>query len=337
MSEKFKLLYVDDEEDNLHSFTAVLRREYDITTAQSGNEALQILENKSFHLVISDQRMPKMTGVELFEEIKALYPETIRIILTGFSEVKSIIDAINKGQIYYYITKPWNLVELKVIIEKALETYRLKEHNRVLNDEKSELIVQTTKMEKERVMAQFEILKSQINPHFLFNSMNILSSLIPKRPKLAVKFTNQFSKVFRKLLENNEEVTIPLHQELDFIKSFLFLQKMRFDKSLEIQVKIKKSILHKQLPPFGIQLLIENAIKHNIVSEEQPLRIEISNEESYLQVKNNLQLRASSDESMGIGLKNLKARYKLLTDLPVIIEDKEPFFIAKIPLIEEEI
>jgi len=336
MDKKFKLLYVDDEEDNLHSFMAVLRRDYNITTAQSGDEALGLLAKESFHLVISDQRMPKMTGVELFEEIKALYPETIRIILTGYSEVKSIIDAINKGQVYYYITKPWNLDELKVIIENALETYRLKENNRVLNNEKSELLLQTAKMEKKQVMAQFEILKSQINPHFLFNSMNILSSLIPKSPQLAVKFTNQFSKVFRKLLENNEEITIPLHQELDFIKSFLFLQKMRFDKSLEIQVKIKKSILNKQLPPFGIQLLIENAIKHNIVSEEHPLRIEITNEGDYLQVKNNLQLRESSSESMGIGLKNLKARYQLLTDLPVVIENDGKFFIAKIPLIEQE-
>ena len=185
-------------------------------------------------------------------------------------------------------------------------------------------------------MAQCEILKSQINPHFLFNSMNILSSLIPKSPQLAVKFTNQFSKVFRKLLENNEEITIPLSQELDFIKSFLFLQKMRFDKSLEIQVKIRKSQLDKQLPPFGIQLLIENAIKHNIVSEEQPLRIEISDEKAYLQVKNNLQIREIASESMGIGLKNLKARYQMLTDLPVIIDDSDGFFVAKIPLIEEE-
>ena len=184
-------------------------------------------------------------------------------------------------------------------------------------------------------MAQYEILKSQINPHFLFNSMNIISSLIPKSPELAVKFTSQFSKVFRKLLENNEEVVIPLQQELDFIKSFLFLQKIRFDKSLNIKLKIAKSKLPKMIPPFGLQLLLENAIKHNIVSEEQPLTVEISSEGEYLQVKNNLQVRDLSNESTGIGLKNLKARYQLLTDLPVIILEDNQFFIAKIPLIEE--
>ncbi len=335
MNDKPKILYVDDEVDNLTSFSAVLRRLYHITTAQSGEEALKLLQEQQFQLVISDQRMPKMTGVELFERIKDLYPDCIRIILTGFSEVKSIIDAINKGQVYYYITKPWNLEELKVILNNALETYALKKDNQTLTDEKGELLLQTAKLEKEQVMAQYEILKSQINPHFLFNSMNIISSLIPKSPEMAVKFTSQFSKVFRKVLENNDEVVIPLSQELDFIKSFLFLQKIRFDKSLKIKVKIAKSKLDKMIPPFGLQLLIENAIKHNIISEEQPLTIEISSDGEYIQVKNNFQKRELASKSTGIGLKNLKARYHLLTDLPLIIGEEGGFFIAKIPLIEE--
>ena len=335
MNQKYSILYVDDEVDNLTSLTALLRRYYQITTAQSGEEALELLTQKEFALVISDQRMPKMTGVELFEEIKNLYPDTIRIILTGYSEMSAIIDAINKGQVYHYITKPWVIEELKVIMDNALETYGLKADNKALNTEKDQLLLQTAKMEKDQIMAQFEILKSQINPHFLFNSMNILSSLIPKSPKLAVKFTSQFSKVFRKLLENNEEVIIPLDQELDFIKSFLFLQKMRFDKSLEIEVRIEKKKLNRALPPFGLQLLIENAIKHNIISEEQPLKITISNEGDYLQVQNNLQLRTVHEPSTGIGLKNLKARYKLLTELPVIIDKTESHYTAKIPLIED--
>lgn len=335
MNTKDHILYVDDEVDNLTAFTAVMRRHYTITTVSSGEEALELLKKQEFSLVISDQRMPKMTGVELFEQVKELYPDVIRIILTGYSEVKAIIDSINMGQVYYYITKPWNVDGLKVIIDNALETYRLKKDNKELKDEKTELLVKAAKMEKEQVMAHFEILKSQINPHFLFNSMNILSSLITKSPKLAVKFTSQFSKVFRKLLENNEEITIPLQQELDFIKSYLFLQKMRFDKSLEIEVKIEKTKLDKALPPFGLQLLIENAIKHNIISEEQPLKIVISNEGNYLQVQNNLQVRGEQEESTGIGLKNLKARYNLLTEMPVIIEESTDFFTAKIPLIEE--
>ncbi|MEM6319007.1 MAG: histidine kinase [Bacteroidota bacterium] len=333
MEEKYRILYVDDEQDNLTAFRAVLRRYYHILTAQSGAEALKMLAENEVDLVISDQRMPKMTGVELFEQISALYPDIIRMVLTGYSDVQSIIDAINKGKVNHFITKPWNVKELRLILDNALETYVLKVRNKALEQENSQLMVQTAKMEKEHVLSQFEILKNQINPHFLFNSMNILTSLIPRSPQTAVKFTKQFSKVFRTLLEMNEELTIPLEQELDFIKSYLFLQKMRFDKSLQIQVRIAKSKLSKQLPPFGLQLLIENAIKHNIISEEMPLKISIANEGDYLKVVNNLQLRGGDRTSTGIGLKNLKARYKMLTDEPVLLEADKKQYSAKIPLI----
>ena len=235
MAEKYRILYVDDELDNLTAFRAVMRRHYEIFTAQSGAAALAFLEENEVDLLISDQRMPRMTGVELFQEVRIKYPSVIRMILTGYSDVQSIIDAINKGQVNHFITKPWNVNELKGILDHALETLVLKEKNRQLELENSNLLVKAAKMEKEHILSQYEILKNQINPHFLFNSMNILSSLIPRSPQTAVKFTRQFSKVFRTLLEMNEELVIPLEQELDFIKSYLFLQKMRFDKSLEIQ------------------------------------------------------------------------------------------------------
>ncbi|MEM6801724.1 MAG: response regulator, partial [Bacteroidota bacterium] len=148
----YKLLYIDDEEDNILAFKAVFRREYDIETANSAAEALEMMKETYFHLVISDQRMPKMTGVEFFTLIKDLYPESIRMVLTGYSDMQAIIDSINKGNIYYYISKPWNAKELKVIIDNALEAYELRARNREL--------------EKENVLAQFEILKNQINPHF---------------------------------------------------------------------------------------------------------------------------------------------------------------------------
>lgn len=335
MEKNYNILYVDDEADNLTAFKAVLRRYYTIHTAQSGEEALKKLEEIPVDMVISDQRMPKMTGVELFEKIRFKYPDIIRMILTGYSDVQSIIDAINKGQVQHFITKPWNVDELRVVLDNALETYILRAKNKQLELENSDLLVNAARMEKEHILSQYEILKNQINPHFLFNSMNILSSLIPRNPQTALKFTKQFSKVFRTLLEMNEELLIPLEQELDFIKSYLFLQKMRFDKSLDIQVRIAKSKLTYSIPPFGLQLLIENAIKHNIVSEEMPLRISISNEGNYLKVVNNLQLRGGNKESTGIGLKNLKARYKMMTDMPVYLEVSPDDYVAKIPLIKE--
>ena len=335
MNPNYCILYVDDEKDNLTAFHAILRRHYHILTAQSGAEALKILKTEKVDLIISDQRMPKMTGVELFEKVRGKYPDIIRMILTGYSDVQSIIDAINKGQIYHFFTKPWNVNELKVILDNALEARELKIKNSKLEAEKNELLVKTAKMEKAHILSQYEILKNQIHPHFLFNSMNILSSLIPRSPQKAIKFTKQFSKVFRTLLEMNEEVLIPLEQELEFIKSYLFLQKMRFDESLKIEVRIAKSKVNHLLPPFGLQLLIENAIKHNIISEEIPLKILIASEGDYLKVVNNLQPRGTDLKSTGIGLKNLKARYKMLTDIPVIFEEKDSTYTAKIPLIKE--
>ena len=185
--EKQTILYVDDETDNLSAFKAVFRRHYNILLANSGAEAIELLKTENPKLIVSDQRMPGMTGVEFFENIKDLYPKAIRIVLTGYSDMQAIIDAINKGKIYHYVSKPWKADELKVILENALEAYHLRQRNEDL--------------ERRNVQAQFEILKNQINPHFLFNSMNILASLIPLDPSMAVKFTKAFSKLYRSVLQ----------------------------------------------------------------------------------------------------------------------------------------
>ncbi|MBB3696120.1 response regulator [Flammeovirga yaeyamensis] len=132
--EKPTVLYVDDEQQNLVSFKAGFRKVYKVLIANSGDEALEILkeENENISVVISDQRMPKMTGVELFEKVRGLYPDIMRIVLTGYSDVQDIINAISKGEVYRYITKPWNRDELMVTIDNAIEAYNLKVENRRL-------------------------------------------------------------------------------------------------------------------------------------------------------------------------------------------------------------
>lgn len=130
----FNVLYVDDEKQNLFSFKTLFRRDYNILTALSGKEGIEIMDNHNVQLVITDQRMPEMTGVEFLERICKKHPDAIRIILTGYSDVDAIIKAINKVGIYQYITKPWDNDELKITIDNALETYRLKKENRSLVD-----------------------------------------------------------------------------------------------------------------------------------------------------------------------------------------------------------
>ncbi|MGB0932092.1 MAG: response regulator, partial [Chitinophagales bacterium] len=184
-SKNYNILYVDDERQNLVSFRATFRKHYNIYSAQSGENAIDILRKNKIDLIISDQRMPKMTGVQLFEKVLPEFPDAIRMVLTGYSDVQAIIDAINKGQVYYYITKPWKHDELKLIIDKALESYELRMQNKILSVEKEELQLETERQAKENLMSQYQTLKSQVNPHFLFNSLNALYALVDRNPKTA--------------------------------------------------------------------------------------------------------------------------------------------------------
>ena len=319
---KYTILYVDDEKDNLLAFKAVFRRHYHIHLAEGGEEALRLLEENPIDLVVSDQIMPHMTGVELLEKVKDEYPDLIRIVLTGYSDMQAIIDAINKGQIYHYMNKPYNPTEFKIIMDKALETYSLRLKNRAL--------------EKENIHAQFEILKNQINPHFLFNSMNILSALIPADPGKALSFTRKFSKLYRSMLDLKPQPVISLHEELEFVQTYVYLQKMRFEDSLQVDIDVSDTSLEYVLPPFALQILVENTVKHNIISEDEPLKVRIYDQSNYLCVQNNLQKRGYVEDSTGLGLKNLKDRYKMITDQPVLLEETpDKYYLARIPLIPE--
>lgn len=331
----YSILYVDDEPDNILAFKAVFRRQYTIFSTQSAEQALEVLRSEPIDLIISDQRMPHTTGVAFFEQIIDEFPDPIRMILTGYSDVQAIIDAINKGKIYHYITKPWKMEELKLVMDKAFEVYSLKRQNQQLEEERNSLLIKTIQQEKNQLLAQFETLKNQLSPHFLFNSMNALASLIASNPQRAIDFTGHFSKVYRSMLEIGGETLIPLREELDFVRSFVFLQQMRFDENLQVQIELSEAHFNDCLPPFALQLLVENAIKHNIISDDKPLTITIRMEGEWLTVRNTLQRRGSTEPSTGIGLKNLAARYAYLVPYIPTFSEVEGQFVARVPLILE--
>ncbi|HEY5327854.1 MAG TPA: response regulator [Mucilaginibacter sp.] len=133
---KITVLYVDDEENNLFSFKATFRIKYEVLTSISGDEALKILETKQIHIIITDQRMPEMTGVEFLEKVLEKHPDPMRILLTGYADMEAVVDAVNKGKIFHYLTKPWNEEELDLTISRAYEKYlenaQLKEMNEKL-------------------------------------------------------------------------------------------------------------------------------------------------------------------------------------------------------------
>jgi response regulator RpfG family c-di-GMP phosphodiesterase len=126
------VLYIDDEQHNLISFRASFRRSFNVYTAESAEEARKILDTKDIHVILSDQRMPKMTGIEFFESILDIHPEPIRILITGYTDINSVIDAINRGQVFKYLTKPWSENDIRNFIEAAYEIYRLRKDNKEL-------------------------------------------------------------------------------------------------------------------------------------------------------------------------------------------------------------
>ena len=128
------VLYIDDEPHNLTSFKASFRRNFNIYTVEEAAEARKILESKEVHVILSDQRMPKMTGIEFFESILEDFPEPIRILVTGYTDINAVIDAINRGQVYKYLTKPWSEDDIRHAIEKAYEVYRLRKENEELTN-----------------------------------------------------------------------------------------------------------------------------------------------------------------------------------------------------------
>jgi PAS domain S-box-containing protein len=201
----------------------------------------------------------------------------------------------------------------------------------------TEANTQLLKVQKENLQSQFEVLKQQVNPHFLFNSLNVLTSLIKVDPDLAESFTERLSKVYRYVLENKEKDLVSLSTELEFLHAYLFLLEIRFMKKLFIETNIDKSYYDCQILPIAIQLIIENAIKHNTFSKLQPLKIEIFvDEQQQLNIVNNLNERESKFVSTGVGLENIKRRYALVSDRkPEFVKTTE-HFIAKLPLLKPE-
>lgn len=132
---KITLLYVDDEQDNLFSFKATFRMKYNVLVASSGDEAMQLLEANPVQIIISDQRMPQMTGVELLEKVQNAYPDTVRLLLTGYADMNVVIEAVNKGKIFHYLTKPWNEEEINQTLERAYEFWKEKQSLKTVNEQ----------------------------------------------------------------------------------------------------------------------------------------------------------------------------------------------------------
>ena len=187
--------------------------------------------------------------------------------------------------------------------------------------------------QKESIRARYEALKSQVSPHFLFNSLNALTNLVYEDQDKAVKFIKQLSEVYRYVLDTRDKEVVPLEEERKFLTSYLFLQQIRFGDKLMLEIELDG--IQTLVAPLVLQMLVENAIKHNVVSEEDPLHIRIFRQDGYIVVENDLQRKSVLvDDSPGLGLDNIVRRYEFLSDKKVeVIQNGK--FIVKLPIIPE--
>ncbi len=186
-----------------------------------------------------------------------------------------------------------------------------------------------------RAQAEIQLVKSQINPHFLFNNLNVLSGMLIKDNPEANQFIEEFSKVYRYILSNQDKELVELRSELEFIQPYLFLLQKRFDQGLSVTLNIDEPYKSLHVVPAALQMLIENAIKHNVVSRSKPLHIDIhTNGEQTLVVSNNLQPRLVTEPSTRIGLENIRKRYELISGRTVKVNENDGMFKVTLPLLQ---
>ncbi|WP_294322441.1 2TM domain-containing protein [uncultured Chryseobacterium sp.] len=226
----------------------------------------------------------------------------------------------------------WFTINIALLISAFLHAKGFMEE--LKKTSKKEVVEQ--KLIAKSANAQFESLKNQLDPHFLFNSLNVLSSLIDENPKQAQKFTASMSKIYRYVLEQKDKELVTVEDELEFAKTYCDLLKTRFEDSVDFVFDVKKDDYRRFVVPLSLQLLLENCIKHNFATSSKPLVIKIFSENDTLCIENNLQVREQIKESSGIGLANIVQRYALLTKKNVFIEKSEDYFKVKLPVLSSK-
>jgi ligand-binding sensor domain-containing protein len=189
-------------------------------------------------------------------------------------------------------------------------------------------------LQKEQLQSQFETLRNQVNPHFLFNSFNTLISTIAKDQEEAIDYVQKLSDYFRIILEYREKDVISLKEELGLVEHYFFLQKKRFGENLQIKIEVEKSFLESPIPPMTLQILAENAVKHNIITTKRPLTLSIIANQNGIVVKNTLQEKLKKEPSTGVGLQNIRNRYDVLFNRQIEVSKEENEFLVRLPLIE---
>ncbi|MCK0156986.1 2TM domain-containing protein [Cellulophaga sp. F20128] len=266
--------------------------------------------------------------------IGALGSVVLTVVAFGF--VRLIISlALYSNSISYFFENetmgPYMIaLAISIIVSLALHAYYFYKY------------IQDSKIKEQKIIAgtasaKFDALKNQLDPHFLFNSLNVLTSLIEEDPHQAQKFTTSLSKVYRYVLEQKNKDLVSVDEELQFAKTYIRLLKMRFEDSIVLDIPEQSSNPEAKIIPLSLQLMLENAVKHNVVSPGKPLHIVVAERNNMLVVSNNLQEKSVVKKSSGVGLKNIQQRYQMLTDRKIIINKDAIEFSVHLPILTKQV
>ncbi|MDD3003916.1 2TM domain-containing protein [Flavobacterium sp.] len=250
----------------------------------------------------------------------------IRMIIKTVIEGISFIEFVSNEKLKHYV---FSLIITMVVslFFYTIYFYKKSQEKKV----KQQKIIAGT------ASAQFESLKNQIDPHFLFNSLNVLSSLIEENPENAQRFTTSLSKIYRYVLEQKDKELVPVSEELAFAKTYMNLLKMRFENSLFYEMPNEMPSPEAKVVPLSLQLLLENTVKHNVVSEQKPLYIRIKIQDNNLIIENDLQKKEVLGDREGVGLQNIMNRYAILTHRKMVIEETKNQFSVSLPILTKQI
>lgn len=251
-------------------------------------------------------------------------------IVTYYFVRSRLLDFVESRYMVLLIAIIWIVIMLMTF---GYYTYDLFMKNKIVSDEKARLQLEAAQFEKEKMMMQYHHLKNQVNPHFLFNTLTSLDGLIQSNPPLASDFVRHLSRVYRYVLEHKENEVVSLETETDFIGHYISLMRIRYKEAIDIQLDISAAGREKGIVMVTLQMLIDNAVKHNSLQPGQPLQIRIWDEGDSLHIHNNKQLRRQIESSNQHGLKQLKELYAFLTSHPVTITDGPGHFEINLPLL----
>lgn len=253
----------------------------------------------------------------------SLFIIVVTIFLTGFFSHQEITSNFFFEQAYFMAKVAFLFVFVGSLLSNAVLFFK----------NWKEAAVQQEKLKREQLVLQYETLKSQVNPHFLFNNLNSLTSIISSDPEKAIDFVKKLSEVYRYVLDQKNHELVALETELQFLESYVFLQKIRFGTNLEVQIDVHSK--NFRVIPLSVQMLVENAIKHNEISDKKPLLIHLyASDDQYLIVENLLQKKTGS-EGNGSGIQNISDRYGFFTDKKVLISFNSERFRVSIPLLTD--